>query len=88
MISDTAAANNVNQLSNAETYNVVPEILHRFIVAMAHGQPWKTRNSTCIMQSNFICELERRGQRWLLWELGDRLPLCAKIVPKPTALLR
>jgi cytochrome P450 len=49
-------------LSNAEMYKVVPEILRRFTVRMAHDQPWKTRNATFIMQSNVICRLERRGK--------------------------
>jgi len=60
----TAAANDVNQLSNAEMYKVVPEILRRFTVTMAHDQPWKTRNATFIMQSNVICKLERRGEKY------------------------
>ncbi|KAJ4330396.1 Cytochrome P450 monooxygenase acrts1 [Didymella glomerata] len=47
-------------LSNAEMYKVVPEIARRFVVKMAHDQPWTTRNATFIMQSNVICKLERR----------------------------
>jgi hypothetical protein len=41
-------------------YKVVPEIARRFVVKMAHDQPWTTRNATFIMQSNVICKLERR----------------------------
>jgi hypothetical protein len=33
------------QLSNAEMYKVVPEIVRRFAVKMAHDQPWTTRNA-------------------------------------------
>ncbi|KAJ4382557.1 Cytochrome P450 monooxygenase acrts1 [Didymella sp. IMI 355093] len=47
-------------LSNAEMYKVVPEIVHRFTVKMAHDQPWTTCNATFIMQSNVICKLEQR----------------------------
>ena len=41
-------------------YKVVPEILRRYRVEMAHDQPWTTRNATFIMQSNVLCKLERR----------------------------
>ena len=43
-------------------YKVVPEIVRRFTVKMTHEEPWTTRNATFIMQSNVICNLERRSK--------------------------
>ncbi|KAF2132974.1 cytochrome P450 [Dothidotthia symphoricarpi CBS 119687] len=47
-------------LSNSEMYKLVPELLHRFSIEMAHDQPWKTRNATFVLQSNVICRFTRR----------------------------
>jgi hypothetical protein len=51
----------VFQLSNAEMYKLVPEILRRFTVEMAHDEPWKTHNATFVLQSNVICKIKRRS---------------------------
>ena len=49
-----------SQLSNAEMYKVVPEILRLYTVEMAHDKPWKTYNATFVLQSNVICNVTRR----------------------------
>jgi len=41
-------------------YKLVPEILRRFTVEMAHDGPWKTHNATFVLQSDVICRIRRR----------------------------
>ncbi|KAF2728074.1 cytochrome P450 [Polyplosphaeria fusca] len=44
----------------AQMHKLLPEVLRRFNVQMAHDQPWKTRNSFFIKQSDMIVKVSRR----------------------------
>ncbi|PSN68694.1 cytochrome P450 [Corynespora cassiicola Philippines] len=47
-------------ISLTEIYKLVPELVHRFTVKMAHDRPWTVRNTTFILQTDVICTLNRR----------------------------
>jgi hypothetical protein len=50
----------VSQLSNAEMYKLVLEILRRFTVEMAYEKPWKMYNAIFVLQSDVVCKIKRR----------------------------
>jgi hypothetical protein len=50
------------QLSITEMHKVVPELLRRFTVTIAHNESWKTRNATILLQSNDFCTVKRRDR--------------------------
>jgi hypothetical protein len=49
------------QIALAEIHKVVPEILRRFDIQMAHGREWKTWNAGFIKQSDVVVSLRARG---------------------------
>jgi hypothetical protein len=42
-------------------HKLLPEILRRFSLEMAHDRPWKTRNSFFIKQSDVIVKVSHRA---------------------------
>jgi hypothetical protein len=48
------------QIAFAETHKLVPEVLRRFDIQMAHGREWKTWNAGFIKQSDIIVNLTAR----------------------------
>jgi hypothetical protein len=58
---ETCSANGKGlQIALAEVHKVVPEILRRFHLEMAHGREWKTWNAGFIKQSDVLVNLKAR----------------------------
>ncbi|CAI6339321.1 unnamed protein product [Periconia digitata] len=47
-------------LALAEIHKLVPCMLRNFNVKMAHDRPWKTHNASFIVQTDVICNIERK----------------------------
>lgn len=47
-------------ISIAEIYKLMPEVLRHFALELAHSQPWKTNNRWFNKQSNIVVRLKRR----------------------------
>lgn len=58
-LQDLSCANK-KQVALTETYKIVPMILHRYDVKMAHDKPWTTQNAAFCFQTGVECNLRRR----------------------------
>jgi hypothetical protein len=50
-----------NQVALSEINKIVPEVLRRYDIEMAHDQPWSTFVALFVTQWNVVCNIKRRN---------------------------
>jgi hypothetical protein len=53
-------ATEYNQVALSEINKIVPEVLRRYNIEMAHDQPWNTFVALFVTQWNVVCNIKKR----------------------------